>query len=367
MLSRFLIPLLLIFISINALAAKNTQEPSIATYYHAAVLMYHHISTRTPPSTSTSPADFIKHLDMLEKDGFKVWPLERLIKHLKRRRPIPDKIAVITFDDGYISVYQEALPILKERELPFTIFVNADLINKKHPLYMSWEQLKEAQQAGGLIANHTLSHAYLIRKLEDENETDWLARISHEIDGNQQAIIKHLGSAPKILAYPYGEYNSEIQKLVKQKGYVAFGQQSGAANPYTGLLALPRYAANGTSANPSSLATKLNALPFPLVSEQPESTILDGSNRRPNLVITLQPGDYSIKQLRCYGPDAHLLYIKTKKLANDNLQVTIDSNKDLETGRPRYNCTAPHITENRYFWFTRQWLMPRVDGSWYDF
>ncbi len=366
MLQRNLLLLILTLSSFSLLAAK--EEPAAPTsYYHATVLMYHHISTSTPPSTSTSPADFIKHLDMLKADGFQVWPLERVVQHLKRRRPMPDKTAVITFDDGYISVYEEALPILKDRQLPFTIFVNADLINANHPLYMNWAQLKEAQKTGGLIANHTLSHAYLIRKLDDENNVDWLARVRHEIDGNQQEIIKNLGSAPKIFAYPYGEYNAEVQKLVQQMGYVAFGQQSGAANPYSGLLALPRYAANGSSANPSSLNAKLSALPFPLVSEEPTSTVLNGNDRRPSLVLTMLPGDYRLKQLRCYGPDAQLLNIKTKQLADGNLRITIDSDKDLAVGRPRYNCTAPHLTDNRYFWFTRQWLMPKVDGSWYDF
>lgn len=365
---RFILFVLLALGSLTSLAAKKeSAEPTPTAYYHAAVIMYHHISNSTPPSTSTRPTIFIQHLDMLEKDGFEIWPIEQLVQQLKRRRPLPDKVAVLTFDDAYISVYEKALPILKERELPFTIFVNADPVNANRPLYMSWQQLKEAKEAGGTIANHTLSHAHLIRKQEDESDSDWLTRVRHEIEGNQQEIIKHLGSAPKLFAYPYGEYNPEIQKLVQKMGYVAFGQQSGAANPYTGLTALPRYAANGSSANPSSLRTKLHALPFPLLNEEPASTVLDGTNRRPSLTINLMPGDYRIKQLRCYGPDAQLLDVKAKTLADGNLEITVNSNKDLHTGRPRYNCTAPHKTENRYFWFTRQWLMPNLDGSWYNF
>lgn len=371
MLLNYLLPLLLALGFSTLLAADDT-EPEPTVYYHSTVIMYHHISTQTPPSTSTSPADFVKHLDMLEKDGFEIWPLDRVAKQIKRRRPLPDKTAVITFDDGYISVYEEALPILKERELPFTIFVNADPINEKRPLYMSWAQLKEAQEAGGIIANHTLSHTHLIRKLEDgegveESDADWLKRIAHEIDANQQEIIKNLGSAPKIFAYPYGEYNPEIQNLVKKMGYIAFGQQSGAASPYTSITGLPRYAANGTSANPASLRTKLHALPFPIVGEEPVSAVLDGSNRRPSLTLTLLEGDYRLKQLRCYGPDADRLNVSSKTLADGNLQISVNSDESLHTGRPRYNCTAPHKTENRYFWFTRQWLMPETDGSWYNF
>lgn len=358
---------MLILSTFTAYAAEDKSSDEPVAYYHATLLMYHHISTRTPPSTSTSPTDFIQHLDTLNKDGFEVWPINRVVQQIKRRRPLPDKVAVITFDDGYISVYEEALPILKDRGLPFTIFVNADPVNEKRPLYMSWAQLKEAQEAGGTIANHTLSHTHLIRKQEDESDTAWLERVSHEIDANQQEIIKHLGSAPKVFAYPYGEYNPEIQKLVQKMGYIAFGQQSGAASPYSSLTALPRYAANGTSANPNSLRTKLHALPFPVINEEPATSVLDGSNRRPNLNLTLLPGDYRLKQLRCYGPNANLLEVSSKTLSDGNIELTVKSDKDLHTGRPRYNCTAPHKTENRYFWFTRQWLMPKADGSWYDF
>jgi len=370
MLLKRLLPFLLltgVFITSVMADTDTKNEAKPISYYHAAIIMYHHISTQTPPSTSTSPDDFIKHLDSLEENGFEIWSLDRIAQQIKRRRPLPDKIAAITFDDGYISVYEEALPILKERKLPFTIFINADPVNEKRPLYMSWEQLKEAQEAGGIIANHTLSHPHLNRKLENETTADWLKRVEYEITANQQEIIQHLGDAPKLFAYPYGEYTPEVQKLVKKMGYIAFGQQSGAASPYSSITALPRFAANGTSANPSSLRTKLHSLPFPVISEEPLSTVLDGSNRRPSLKLTLMAGDYRLKQLRCYGPNSDLLKVDSKALEDGRVQITVNADKDLHTGRPRYNCTAPHKTQNRYFWFTRQWLMPEADGSWYDF
>lgn len=360
-----LVAVLLVGGWVSAQAATETAAPIMRQ--HASILMYHHVSERTPPSTSTSPDLLRQHLDLLEQEGFQVWPLERIVRHLQRRQPLPDKIAALTFDDGFISVYEAALPLLQERQLPFTIFVNANSVNGKHPLYMTWAQLQEAQQAGASIANHGLTHNHMIRKQEDETDAAWLARISHEIDANQAEIQRHLGSAPKILAYPYGEYNPDILRLVRQKGYVAFGQQSGPASFYMNLTALPRYAAAGTSAEVSSLRTKLLALPFPLVSEEPASPVLDGSERRPSLQLVLQAGDYRLNQLRCYGPDAQLLDVTTKQLPDTNWKIEVNSSKDLPAGRPRYNCTAPHTSENRYFWFTRQWLMPHADGSWYNF
>ncbi|WP_404417181.1 polysaccharide deacetylase family protein [Marinospirillum sp.] len=333
--------------------------------YHASILMYHHISSSTPPSTSTSREKFIQHLDLLEEEGFEVWPLDRVVSHLQRPRPLPDKIAVLTFDDAYISVYETAMPLLEERDLPYTIFVNADPINKERLLYMSWEQLREAKEKGAIIANHSLSHPHMVRKNEEESEEDWLQRMRQEVEENQRHLVEQLGDAPKLFAYPYGEYNPELEKLMKDLGYVAFGQHSGPASPYTSLQAVPRYAANGIYANPDPLKIKLHALPFPLTSQSPQSGVLEADERRPTLELTMLEGDYRLKQLRCYGPDAEVLDVSTKTLEDKSTQVTIKPHKSLNPGRSRYNCTAPHKTENRWFWYSRQWMLPKRDGSWY--
>ncbi|SFC15815.1 Polysaccharide deacetylase [Marinospirillum celere] len=334
--------------------------------FHASILMYHHISSSTPPSTSTPSKTFIEHLDMLERDGFEVWPLDRVVERIQRRRPLPDKIAVLTFDDAYISVYETAMPIMEERGLPYTIFVNADPINRDRPLYMSWDQLREAKEKGAIIANHTLNHPHMVRKQEGESQEEWLERMRHEVEENQRQLIDQLGTAPKLFAYPYGEYNPELEKLLRDLGYVAFGQHSGPASPFTSLQALPRYAANGIFANPNTLRTKLHALPFPLTSESPASGVLEAEERRPTLEFTMAEGDYRLNQLRCYGPGAEVLDVRTRRQDDGSVKVTVNTNKALNPGRPRYNCTAPHSAENRWFWFSRQWMLPRRDGSWYE-
>ena len=333
--------------------------------FHASILMYHHISSSTPPSTSTPTRTFIQHLDMLERDGFEVWPLDRVVNHLQRRRPLPDKVAVLTFDDAYISVYETAMPIMEERDLPYTIFVNAEPINNERPLYMSWEQLREAKEKGAIIANHSLTHAHMVRQQDGESQEEWRERMRHEVEENQRQLVEQLGDAPKMFAYPYGEYNPELEKLLKDLGYVAFGQHSGPASPFTSLQAIPRYAANGIYANPDPLRIKLHALPFPLVSETPQSGVLDAEERRPTLEFVIAEGDYRLNQLRCYGPGAEVLDVKTRRQDNDTIKVTVNTHKSLNPGRPRYNCTAPHKTENRWFWFSRQWMLPNRDGRWY--
>ncbi|MFK7159826.1 polysaccharide deacetylase family protein [Marinospirillum sp. MEB164] len=351
---------LLLCLGISHSWANDTAEPR----FHASILLYHHVSSSTPPSTSLSPRQFAEHLEMLERDGFEVWPLPRVIQHLQRRRPMPDRVAVLTFDDAYISVYENALPLMRERNLPFTIFVNAQFIEERRPLYMSWAQLREAQQAGGTIANHSLTHPYMVRRDGEESDAAWEARMRAEIEDNQRLLEERLGNVPRLFAYPYGEYTPELEAIVASLGYVAFGQHSGPASPFSRLTAIPRYAANGVFANPATLRTKLHALPFPVVEDLPASDLVDGARPRPTWTFTMEAGDYRLNQLRCYGPQSRLLNTDIERAGEGRVRVTVTDSTALNPGRSRFNCTAPHRTENRYFWLSRQWLVPRPDGSW---
>ena len=76
------------------------------------ILQYHHISDSTPPSTSISPALFQKHMQHLLDKGYQVLALHEVAARLQQGESLPDQSVVITFDDGYDSVYTEAYPFL---------------------------------------------------------------------------------------------------------------------------------------------------------------------------------------------------------------------------------------------------------------
>ena len=348
-----------------ALPAWAQSQQSAAEAGHASILMYHHVSDQTPPATSTRPDTFVQHLDLLENEGFQVWPLPKVVQHLKTSAALPDKVAAITFDDAYISVYEEALPELKARGLPFTVFVNAEPVSQNNALYMSWDQLRDIQKQGATLANHSLTHPHMIRQAEGEDQTQWLARMRTEIETNQQQLEQHLGKTPKLFAYPYGEFNPALEKLLAELGYTAFGQHSGPASSFASFQGLPRYAAGGIYANPKTLKTKLLALPFPVIKETPASGVLNADQRSPQLQLTLAAGDYRLNQLRCYGPGGEVMPVERSVLAEGQVEVRVQTGQTLGAGRHRYNCTAPHKTENRWFWFSRQWMLPKADGRWY--
>ena len=150
---------------------------------------------------------------------------------------LPEKAVAITFDDAYLSIYENAFPRLQARNWPFTVFVNTKAVDERHNVVMSWDQLREMQNHGGLIANHTQSHPYLIEPPKNSQLTDWL---DMEINGAEQRLQKELGSSHKMLAYPYGEYDVQVRDWLQQQGYIALGQQSGPVGANSHFQALPR-------------------------------------------------------------------------------------------------------------------------------
>ena len=334
-----------------------------APAHAAVVLQYHHVDSATPASTSTSPERFAMHLDYLEDQGFDVVPLSDLVSALRAGEPLPDRAVAITFDDGYISIYDTAWPLLKARGWPFTVFVNSEPHDQGKPLFMSWDQLRELYAAGATIANHTVSHPYLLRPpegLSPSQRTEW---VEGEITRAQRRIEIEIGSAPKLFAYPFGEYDNAVLAVVGALGYAGFGQQSGPLASYSDLRALPRFPFGGSYGDAQDFATKVNSLPLPLTSDGKairwysgsgqvlHDIVLPGPTARPVLILRTTAG-FDGSRLACFtSGQGHALLER----GGDGFRV--QAQKPLGTGRARYNCTAPSGMTGRYFWYTQPWIV----------
>ena len=324
----------------------------------AVVLQYHHVDVGTPSITSISPADFAAHLQYLDDNKFNILPLNEISKALQDGKELPDKVIAITFDDAYVSIYTEAYPLLRSKNIPFTIFVATDLVGSSRR-YLNWQQLNEMSEHGALVANHTQSHLHLLRFLDGETQHQWQLRIRQEITGAQQEIENHLGELPKLFAYPYGEFNLDILALVADLGYIGFGQQSGAMGANSSFLALPRFPMAGIYAELKSFRTKSNTLAMPIYSISIEP-VLEPGNFKPGLELHFTEGDWRTTELTCYGPGGKL-NIQTINATTFRAR----SMTDVPIGRSRYNCTMPANQPGRYFWYSQPWIRKEDGGSWY--
>jgi peptidoglycan/xylan/chitin deacetylase (PgdA/CDA1 family) len=328
----------------------------------AVVLMYHHFGVDKYPSTNVRLAQFEAHLDYLATAGYEVWPLTRVVEYVLANKPFPARVVAITIDDAYLSVYEQAYPRLRARGWPFTVFVATDGVDRHFKAYMSWQQLREMQQHGATLANHSASHDYLIRQRPDENQAQWLGRLEQDIDRAQRRLTEELGQAPMLFAYPYGEYNTAVAALVKRLGYVAFGQQSGPVGLGSDTRVLPRFPMAERFAALADFQQKIASLAFPLQSVQPWDPVLRSATsaseeeRAPSMVVRLADSDARLAQLSCFVSGQGSVPVKW--LDRQQREFVVQAPAALGPGRSRYNCTAPSSQPGRYYWFSHLWIRP---------
>jgi biofilm PGA synthesis lipoprotein PgaB len=325
-------------------------SPSVAAQ-SAVILLYHHVAEDTPPSTSISPANFDAHLAYLRDNDFNVIALDRMIDSLRSGQSLPEKSVVITFDDGYSSIFDEAFPMLQTYGYPFTLFLSTEPIDDGLSNYMTWDQVRQMSAADVIIANHMVDHPYMLEMGEDESHSQWLARLSENLMKAEQRIEAQTGQSHRYLAYPYGEYNPAIKSLLEELDFVGLAQNSGAVGPGSDFLALPRFPLASIYANLETASTKFSTLPFSVTQMQPGSPVT--STRNPSAILKFESGNYNLSQLDCF---ANSKRIPMTWIDKEQGVLELIPEQSYSGRRWRYICTAADPNSNRYYWHSVQWI-----------
>ena len=360
-------PLLLLLVSACAPAAQTT-EP------HAVILLYHHVSGQTPPSTSVTPAQFEQHLDYLAKHDYRVWPLERVLDAvLKGAEDIPERVVALTFDDAYESVYTEAYPRLSERGWPYTVFANTDAIDAGHSPYMSWAKLRELAEDEVAIENHSAAHAHMSRPEAGESARDWRRRVRADIKKADGRIAEEIGQAPELFAYPYGEDSPALAEVVAEDHEYGLAQRSGPVGPLTDPLSIPRFpmATGFASLDRLELAVRSRPLPVSETKTYPsigrpsgagDSGDSGDSGDIESIELQVELGGFRAGQLNCFAGSGRRL--ETEMDGTGPYRVTIEVAGVGAPGRNKINCTAPAADgSGDFYWFSWQWLVESPAGG----
>ena len=332
--------LLLTSIARESLAAEN-----------GVIILYHHVATNTPSSTSISPDDFRAHLEYLRDNQLNVIRLDSLIENLKNNRQLPDRAVSITFDDGYLSIYEEAFPLLQSFNFPFALFVSSDPLNRKQANYMSWDQVREMSEAGALVANHMVEHPYMLNRFDREGQQQWLERQRSELLVAEETITRETGQSHRYLAYPYGEFNPAIKSMLAGLDFIGLAQNSGAVGFNSDFLALPRYPLASIYANLDTASTKFDTKAFNVRLVSPESPVV--TVRNPSVTLQFDPGNYRLSQIACF---ANSQPIPMNWLDREAGLVELVPDQEYSGRRWRYICTAPDPGTNGYYWYSVQWI-----------
>ncbi|MCB1801938.1 MAG: polysaccharide deacetylase family protein [Gammaproteobacteria bacterium] len=327
------------------------------------VLQYHHISEETPGITSVTPEQFQEHLDYLLTNDHVVMRLGDVVEALRQRTELPDKCVALTIDDAYLSAYTEALPRVKRYGFPLTVFVSTQAVDEGYASHLSWDQIREMQAEGIEFANHSHTHAHLIRRADGELQEDWEQRVAADIQTAQNRLRSELSVDSTLFAYPYGEYNAELKAIVESMGFTAFGQQSGPVWDAADFGALPRFPMASIYASMRTFPNKVNSLALPITGAFPLDPVVPLDEWQPTLTLVFEPGTTNRDALTCFfngSPEVRYSWLEQPPGA-----VEIQASGRLNVGRNRTNCTLPIGDSGRYGWYSHNWIRRHADGSWY--
>jgi len=212
------------------IATKVLSKKILVSSKQRIILAYHDVSDPDSPQYSelysTTIDNFQKQIEFIGRD-FEIVSLEEIVspEFSSKRR-----LACVTFDDGFLSVKEKAMPFLSAREIPFAVFANSEAVkenqlaysskfselNKKYDkkVYLDAADLKSLSENGVLIGNHSSSHKILSEC--DENE------MRQEILDNKLFLEEIINKEVKHLALPYGKrehYNPAVLDLCFSTGH----------------------------------------------------------------------------------------------------------------------------------------------------
>ena len=321
----------------------------------AVVFMYHRFGEDRYPSTNIRVDQFRQQMDYLRDGGFTVIPLTDLLAFLSGNKELQSKAVVITVDDAYHSIYEVAYPLLAEYGFPFTVFVSTDPVDSKLPGYLNWNQIREMASKGVTFANHGAGHIHMVERQPDESESLWQQRVGADIDKGWRRLTEELTGAnkpfPGVFAYPYGEYNRGTAQQLTKRGYIAFGQQSGAIGRLSDRRILPRFPMAEAFAGMDGFQTKAMSLPLPVTEVVPWDPVT--SDPLPEITVTLAESSARPGELACFVSGQGRVDISW---IEPNRRFDVRPTQALAKGRQRVNCTAPR-NDGRYYWFSHQWIV----------
>jgi len=210
--------------------------------------------------------------------------------------------------------------------------------------------MREMANHGATFANHGATHSSVIERRDDETDAERLLRVRADIDKGWQRLTQELEPLPGVFAYPYGEYDAQAADLLRELGYIIFGQQSGAVGSNSDSRALPRFPMAETFGDIDGFRTKVASLPMPVVNLEPWDPVT--TIALPSIEVTLAETEARLGELACFVSGQGQVAVDW--LQKDH-KFSVGPAKPFGKGRQHVNCTAPR-NDGRYLWLSHPWV-----------
>ena len=274
--------------SIAPIAPTVATSPSTAESPSAIILGYHQFTPGDQPSKniySMTANAFAGEMKYLKDSGCHVVPLSDIVHFIEGKGTLPPHAVAITIDDGYKSPIVNAAPILKQYGYPWTFFCYTDFIaSHENKGAASWDDLLELQKEGVDIECHSMTHPLLTHK-GGKSPEQYAAWLENETAGAKKILDDRLGKPVTSFAYPYGDWNKQVQAAVIAAGFqsiftVADNPVHSTTNPYS----IGRYTITQSVEKNFAAYLHQSALSLTKADPEPGATI---SNPQPVITAVL--------------------------------------------------------------------------------
>ncbi len=340
-----LVALMVFYSGKTYLKAQNTDNKNINCF------VYHRFGEEDLPSTNISLETFKQQLQFLHENGYTVLTLGEAVEKQRSGEKIPEKTAVLTVDDGYKSFKTAAVPLLDQYGYKATIFICTHYVGKSG--YLSWDDIRSLKEEGYEFGNHSHSHDHFLNYSEGETREQFI----EDLNQSEDIFKRELGNKPDLYCYPYGEYNPDMQEILKERGYqAAAAQKSGVLYSGTDLYAIPRFPMTTTYGEIGKFKSKAGMNALPVIKEMPVDPEIKDTNP-PRLILHIQSGKINPDNIQCFVNGRRTCKISRE----DDSQLILDirASEALRTRRTLYTITAPSKSGDQWYWYTHLWVNTR--------
>ncbi len=279
-----LLKMVVAFIGIASSYAMANDLPNVCSRdqnpNEFTILSYHEIADKSETLDSTyavTPVHFDEQMHWLIDNGYHFINIDDILKYRKHGKTLPNKAVLITFDDGYSSVYANAYPVLKKHKIPSVIALVGSWLLKENKVdfsgqkiqrnkFLSQKEIKEMVSSGLVeVASHSyLSHEgiqgnpqgnkepaittrqYSCEKHAYEDEKSYQHRVYNDLLENNTFLEHYTGQKPRVMVWPYGHYNIEARKIAEKLGMpIGLTLDDGSNTRTTPLWGLKRILVEG--------------------------------------------------------------------------------------------------------------------------
>ncbi len=186
-----------------------------------SVLGYHEFAENLPETAMRiRPSKFRQQMEAIRQLGLKVITLDDFIAWKNHGKEIPQKCILLTFDDGWKSVYTDAYPVLKEFGYPFTLYLYKNYVDGGGKA-LTVPMIQEMMANGASIGSHSVSHPYpiTVKSYRKKGENAYDAYLRKEMGESQRFLESKFTKKVTSYAYPGGFFTEEMVKLAAEFGY----------------------------------------------------------------------------------------------------------------------------------------------------